>query len=218
MNIILRETAMRKIGILVFTTLLAQGCGSTTGPAAETHFWNEFDWISYVGYHTNFVNVSYAVNNDSLYIMVSQTADTSYYVKCNMPDVVSFDVLYFDYTFSYHRDANRAISSSGVLQTADWYEYYYPYGLGKVTTAESIPLQPDDSLGGINNVEGVYFGVWNGDSTIVYRKPFQTNDSEWDITLEHDSTFSSEIILIWGEIGEPDWYIYNGEEIIPIIL
>ena len=207
---------MRKIGILVFTILLAQGCGSTTGPTSEIHFWNDFDWIPHVGNHTNYVNVSYTVNNDSLYIIVSQTADTSHFTTSNMPDVVSFDVLYFDYTDSYHRDANRAISSSGVLQTDDWYEYYYPYGLGKVATGEPIPLQPDDSLGGVNNVEGVYFGVWNGDSTIVYRKPFQTNDSEWDITLEHDSTFSSQMILIWGEIGDPDWFVVYSDEIIPI--
>ncbi len=66
-------------------------------------------------------------------------------------------------------DGNLAMTFSGSLTTDDRYEYYYPYGFSDRELGESIPYQPDTALGGVNDVHAVFFGEFNGDSTLVYR-------------------------------------------------
>lgn len=188
---------------------LAAACGDSTGPVPEHHYWEDLSWKHVDEYFAGLVEISYAVSGDSIYFMASSPRESSSRWSSGMPDVVSLDVLYYDYPESYVLDASRMIKYSGQLETDDWYEYWYPYGKGDAPLQQSIPLQPDDSLGGTNNVDGVFWGVHEGDSTMVCRKLLNTRDT-WDIRLVTDSTFFCTLTLIWGQPGD-SVYIYEDE-------
>lgn len=185
---------------ILCAALFAAGCGTPASPSGNTREWENYEWFQITNLPVNVFSVLYSVNGDSLYMMVKQVADTT---GCRMPDLVSFDV-YTKGSFEqdYHRDGNRALMVSGAPETDDWYEYFYPYGLGDGTTAESIPFQPDTALGRSNDVHAVFFGEVAGDSVLVFRKAFCTGDPQCDATLVHDSTYEVGVLLQWGEPGD----------------
>ncbi|GEM_PF-3254515 len=179
---------------------LAAACSNPTTPSETPHEWEDYEWVPCADFFTYPCSVLCSVSGDSLYIMVTQKADTTDWFRCQMPDLVSFNLISDGlYGMDFYVDGNKAMTVSGSLLTDDWYEYYYPYGLSDCMLGEPIPYQPDTALGGVNNVHAVFFGELNGDSTLVYRKAFSTGDSQWDLTLAHDSTFQVMVYLQWGE-------------------
>ena len=205
---------MRKIMISAAVLLMALACGGTTGPVAQQQFWEDYQWIPVQMSYQGYIDVSYAIEGDSVYFLAAQNPDTSSYFKCHFPDVVSIDILNCQsmYPFFESRvlDGNRAVTLSGILETDDWYEYWYPFGLDDGGRQESIPLQPDDSLGGSNHVRGVFYGLHDGDSTVVFRKPLHSRDN-WDMDLVSDSTYYGTLLLIWGQPGDEQYYVFQWE-------
>lgn len=124
-----------------------------------------------------------------------------------MPDIVSFDILYPSTPDPYQRDGIRALTSTGLLITDDWYAYYDPYGLSR----DSIDYQRDIPLGGLNDVTGVFLGELNGDSTVVYRRALRTPDIEHDESLITDSSYTVFLYLQWGEYMQPDYSFWQSE-------
>jgi hypothetical protein len=188
---------------ILYAALLAASCSNPTTPSETPHEWEDFEWVPCAEFFTVPCSVFCSVSGDSLYIMVKQEADTTKWCSCRMPDQITFNV--FSERFlgeDYHVDGNRAMIVSGSLVTDDFYEYYSPYGLYDGQSGESIPYQPDTALGGVNDVHAVFFGEADGDSTLVYRKAFSTGDSQFDMTLAHDSTFQVMVNLQWGEPGD----------------
>jgi hypothetical protein len=205
--------------IVCLATLLVIGCGNSTGPAEESYSWEQYEWTPVDRYNSDACQISYTIRNDSIYIIGVQEADTSHYCRCNMPDIVSFEVLLDgQYPDSYHRDGTMALTAAGSLQTDDWYEYYYPYGLGKESLEQSIPNQPDTSLAGVNDVVGVFWGELNGDSTVVFRKSLVTNDLDVDIPLEIGETYGVCIYLQWNSPGDPNYYSSGRDDVELLIL
>ncbi|OPL18442.1 MAG: hypothetical protein AVO35_03685 [Candidatus Aegiribacteria sp. MLS_C] len=188
---------------------LATACGDSTGPVPEHHYWEDLSWNLVDEWFAGILEISYAVSGDSIYFMAVQPRELPGRWTEDMPDVVSLDVIYNDHPESHVLDASRMITYTGQLETDDWYEYWYPYGKGDVPLQQSIPLQPDDSLGGTNNVDAVFWGIHEGDSTMVCRKPLNTRDT-WDLRLVTDSTFFCTLTLIWGQPGD-SVYFYEDE-------
>jgi len=208
-----KESVMKCFNLISILLLLVLGCGNnSTSPVQESYAWEEFSWIPIESELSQCCQVSYAVHNDSIYVMGVQVADTSSYYRSNMPDIVSFDTLVNgEYAESYRRDGTRALTTNGSISTDDWYEYYYPYGLGKESLEQSIPNQPDTSLGGTNDVSGIFLGELNGDSTVVFRKAMVTGDTEYDIPVLTDSTYGVCVYLQWGFPGDPHYRAEEGQ-------
>lgn len=201
------KTVLPAAGLL----LVLLGCGTgSTGPVQESYPWEDFAWVQFEGRPGMYCRVSWAIQSDSLYLMGVQSADTSGYYSSNMPDIVGVDIyLEAGYYNTYYRDGIRAVTTSGSPVTDDWYEYYYPYGRNQLE--QSIPYQPDIQLGGSNDVIGVYQGVLNGDTTVVFRKALTTGDPGYDIPIQTGSVYGAAIYLQWGEPGEPGYCVEEGE-------
>jgi len=203
---------------MLYAALLAASCSSPTTPSENPHEWEDYEWVPCADLYTDPCSVLCSVSGDSLYIMVTQEADTTDWFRCNMPDLVEFSVISEGlYGEDYYVDGNLAMTFPGSLTTDDWYEYYYPYGFSDSELGESIPYQPDTALGGVNDVHAVFFGEFNGDSTLVYRKAFFTGDSRWDLTLAHDSTFLVMVYLQWGEPGD-SLFFFDMSDPMPVFL
>ncbi|MFO7626374.1 MAG: hypothetical protein R6V62_03850 [Candidatus Fermentibacteraceae bacterium] len=202
---------MNGIKRVIFAAFFAAACSNPTNPSNDPNEWESYEWVPCTNFFTYPCSVLCSVSGDSLYIMVTQEADTTNWYSCRMPDQVTFNVFSDGlYGEDYHVDGNRAMIVSGSLVTNDWYEYHYPYGLCDGKLGEPIPYQLDTALGGVNNVQAVFFGEVDGDSTLVYRKAFFTGDSQWDLTLVHDSTFQVSVYLQWGEPGDSlFFFIYS---------
>lgn len=201
---------MKYVVLLVLLWLVVLGCGNTTGPAEEVHAWESFDWILVADMLSDYYEISYATHGDSIFVVLVQKADTSSYFTSNLPDIISLDILYPNDPEPYQIDGIRALTATGLLLTDDWYAYDDPFGLGN-DPKESIPFQPDTSLGGSNDVRGVFLGQVNNDSTVVFRRALRTVDIQHDAVLLHDSTYSARIYLQWGECMEPGYNYWETE-------
>ncbi len=175
------------IGIVLVCVI---ACDSGTSPEQISYFWEDLNWVSIEGFSAQYCDVFFAVQNDSLYVMGVQVADTSDYYKCNFPDLVSINI-YDEIDFEeYTIDGNTAHTADSELSTDDWFG------------SENTNFQTDASLGGTNDVIGIFLGEVNGDSTVVFRKATVTGDFEYDTRLLSDSTFGLEAYLQWGDPGD----------------
>jgi len=205
-----KEGTLNGIKRLMCAAICFAACSNPTTPSENTHEWEDYEWVPCADLFSDPCSVLCSVSGDSLYIMVTQVADTTEWYRCQMPDLVTFNVYSGEhFGEDYYVDGNRAMTVSGSLLTDDFFEYYSPYGLSDGRLGESIPYQPDTALGGVNNVHAVFFGEVDGDSTLVYRKAFSTGDSQWDLTLAHDSTFQVMVYLQWGEPGDSLCFFAN---------
>ncbi len=84
---------MNGIKRMLYAALLAASCSSPTTPSENPNEWEDYEWVPCADLYTDPCSVLCSVSGDSLYIMVTQEADTTDWFRCNMPDLVEFRVI-----------------------------------------------------------------------------------------------------------------------------
>lgn len=201
--------------VITSAMLVVLSCGNgATGPGdpeEDPPFWSDYNWISYVFQCYPFsLSAGYAIRVDSIYFMMQPCSSYMLPESIGVGFVTTIDSLPPD---CWVMDLAVAFRSFSAIQIDDYYQFEYPYWLSNGPMLEPVPLTSDSALGGLNNVIPVFYGEYDGDTTIIVRKLLNTLDP-WDLELVPGSSYWMQLIYRAEYPYMPGW-IYSDPVLIP---